>query len=183
GVVVAERGTSELKRLGGLVTTHPVLSGLFLFSSLSLAGIPILSGFWAKLVLVKAGLEAGAFGIVAVSLVVSILTIFSMIKIWTNAFWGSPPEDAPEPSANWRQLGPIFGLAAITLAVSLGAPAVYKLAMRTGNDLLTPSIYIDAVLPPNLEAKLDEAEAKLTDDDGPAEDSDASSDQPQELMP
>ncbi|MEN0020902.1 MAG: proton-conducting transporter membrane subunit, partial [Planctomycetota bacterium] len=43
GVVVAERGTSELKRLGGLVTTHPVLSGLFLFSSLSLAGIPILS--------------------------------------------------------------------------------------------------------------------------------------------
>ncbi|MEO0630407.1 MAG: proton-conducting transporter membrane subunit [Planctomycetota bacterium] len=156
GAIYAERGTDNLSRLGGMVKSHPFLAGLFLFSSLSLAGIPILSGFWAKVVLVRAGLEAGNYVIVGVSLAVSLLTLFSMMKIWTRAFWGTPAEDNPPPPGSTPgtayRLGPIVGLACITLAIALGAPWVYDFATYTSNILLDPNTYIEAVMPPVTDA-------------------------------
>ncbi|MEM7628389.1 MAG: proton-conducting transporter membrane subunit [Planctomycetota bacterium] len=153
GAVIRVRGTSDLKSLGGIVSTHPFLSILFLISSLSLAGIPILSGFWAKLVLVRAGLEAGAFWIVGVSLAVSLLTLFSMMKIWTRGFWGAAPEQASPADEQAGGSGlamvylPIVGLALITLAIGFGAPAIYDVAVAAAADLLDPEVYIRAVLP------------------------------------
>jgi multicomponent Na+:H+ antiporter subunit D len=92
GVVQRLEGTYELKRLGGLYSVYPVLAILFMIPALSLAGIPPLSGFFAKLALVQAGLAAKQYAIVATALGVSILTLFSMIKIWTEAFWKPLPD-------------------------------------------------------------------------------------------
>ncbi|MEQ8770012.1 MAG: proton-conducting transporter membrane subunit [Phycisphaerales bacterium] len=137
GAVQAERGTGDIGRLGGLVRTHPILAGLFLFSALSLAGIPVLSGFWAKLALVRAGLEAGAYLIVAVSLAVSLLTLFSMMKIWVRAFWGPPTEVALiRHGRSLSMFGPIVGLALVTLAITLAAPWVFDLATRAATAAL-----------------------------------------------
>ncbi|MEL6795578.1 MAG: proton-conducting transporter membrane subunit [Planctomycetota bacterium] len=156
GAIHAERGTDQLDKLGGMVKTHPYLAALFIFSALSLAGIPVLSGFWAKVVLVRAGLEAGTYGIVAVSLAVSLLTLFSMMKIWTKAFWGTPARENEPPAGHApgtaARLGPIVGLASITLGVALAAPWIYDFAVHTAETLLDPSDYIAAVLPPAPEA-------------------------------
>ncbi|MEQ9030510.1 MAG: proton-conducting transporter membrane subunit, partial [Aggregatilineales bacterium] len=50
-------GTYDLKKLGGLYKGYPVLAVLFFIPAMALGGIPPLSGFWAKLALVRAGLE------------------------------------------------------------------------------------------------------------------------------
>src|SRR5690606_31747427 len=84
----------RLARLGGLARTEPFLAVLFLLPALSLAGIPPLSGFVGKLALVDAGLDAGQYAVVGVSLAVSLFTLFSMTKIWANAFWGTRDPDA-----------------------------------------------------------------------------------------
>ena len=153
GAIIAERGTGDIDRLGGMVRTHPLLAGMFLFSALSLAGIPILSGFWAKLVLVRAGLEAGTYTIVAVSLAVSLFTLFSMMKIWVRAFWGEPVDAVRERQpGRWSRFAPIVGLAAITLAITLGAPWVFELSTRAAEDALDPSAYLDVALPGSAEA-------------------------------
>ncbi len=150
GAVIRLRGHSRLDDLSGLLSTHPALAGLFLFSALSLAGIPILSGFWTKVALVKGGLIAGQWPIVAVSLVVSLLTLFSMMKIWTNAFWGPAPEDnerpADEPRLGLAVYAPILFLAAISLFFALGGPVAYRFAERTAVQLLEPADYARAVL-------------------------------------
>src|SRR5690606_1006409 len=80
-------GSFALGRLGGLYHRYPLLAALFAVSALSLAGFPPMSGFWAKLMLVTAGLREGRYVIVAVALVVGLLTTFSMLKIWIRAFW------------------------------------------------------------------------------------------------
>ncbi len=148
GVIHAERGTANLDQLSGLVRTHPFLSGLFLFSALSLAGIPILSGFWAKVILVRAGLESGTYLIVAVSLVVSLLTLFSMVKIWTRAFWGTPNDTRWMPqSGRWIRVCPVVGLASITLCIALCAPWINVLTSHAARSLLDTDQYIAAVLP------------------------------------
>ncbi|MFN7132999.1 MAG: proton-conducting transporter membrane subunit, partial [Myxococcales bacterium] len=57
GAVLQIQGSTELKRLGELYRARPLLAVLFLVPALSLAGIPPFSGFFAKLLLVRAGLE------------------------------------------------------------------------------------------------------------------------------
>ncbi|MDP1548042.1 MAG: Na+/H+ antiporter subunit D [Anaerolineales bacterium] len=152
GVVKRLHGTLELKKLGGLYQLMPMLGILFLIPALSLAGIPPLSGFFAKLSLVQAGLENGAYFIVVVSLAVSLLTIFSMMKLWNEAFWKKSPtaEEVALPSLSKQQwaalLAPIAVLAAITVVIGLGASSTFALALRASEQLMDPSAYIQAVL-------------------------------------
>ena len=158
GAIHRLRGTLELGRLGGLAISRPVLAVLFLIPALSLAGIPPLSGFFAKLVLVRAGLETGSWGIVATALLVGLLTLVSMTKIWQEAFWRpaalpvtvpEAPATAPSASATGAMrplLWPIGALVTCTLLIGIGAEAVLVLALRTAEQLLDPTLYVAAVL-------------------------------------
>ncbi|MGP1310581.1 MAG: proton-conducting transporter transmembrane domain-containing protein [Phycisphaerales bacterium] len=154
GVVLALRGTGELSRFGGLYKERPWLGVWFLVSALSLAGIPALSGFWAKFTLVRGGLEAREWWIVAVSIAVSLLTLYSMTKIWAEGFWAADPRErsgsAPveEPSRGRMALmyGPIAGMAIITIVIGAGAGAAFGIAERAAAQLLDNSAYRDAVL-------------------------------------
>ncbi len=153
GIVRHLGGSEALKDLGGLYRSHPFLALVFLVPALSLAGIPPLSGFWGKMVLVKAGLEAGAWGITAVALAVSLLTLYSMTKLWNEAFWKPRPLDVLGPPAEPASvpatlMGPVLALAAVTVAVGLGAGPVFDLASRAAAQLSDPSQYIAAVLGP-----------------------------------
>lgn len=160
---VAERlfGTGELKRMGGLYRQRPGLAFLFMVSALSLAGLPPLSGFWGKLFLVEAGLELDQPIIVGVALVVGLLTLFSMTKIWKEAFWKNPPPghegDVSEsqsaggvrdlPRAGVAvMMGPIVVLASLTVVMGLLIAPVFDLALRAADQLLDPSGYVRAVL-------------------------------------
>ena len=149
---LAERlvGSFDLKDMGGLYRAHPWLAVLFLVPAFSLAGFPPLSGFWAKLILIKAGLDAGAWVIVAVALVVGLLTIFSMTKIWNGAFW-TPLVDGRQPGpARGAGLAlmasPVAVLAVLTLVIGLWAEPFFQFATAAAASLLDPSGYVTAVL-------------------------------------
>jgi multicomponent Na+:H+ antiporter subunit D len=148
GIVKRLGGTLDLGSLGGLYRRRPALALLFLVPAFSLAGIPPLSGFWGKLVLVKAGLDSGHYAVTAIALGVSLLTLYSMTKLWNEAFWKEPPEDGAVAAARvpWTLLGPVVALAAITVAVGLGAGPVFDLASRAAAQLADPSQYVRAVL-------------------------------------
>jgi multicomponent Na+:H+ antiporter subunit D len=151
GVAYRLQGAYELKRLGGLYRSQPLLALLFLVPALSLAGVPPLSGFFAKLALVQAGLGAARYAIVATSLVVSLLTLFSMTKIWAEAFWKAPPAGAgadaeSQPRGFRTLLAPVAALAGITVAIGLFGEPVFVLASRAAEQLLQPAEYVQAVL-------------------------------------
>jgi multicomponent Na+:H+ antiporter subunit D len=147
GLVEHRAGTGHLDRLGGLIRTAPVVAVLFLLPALSLAGVPPFSGFVAKLALIDAGLAGGWWGVVAMSLLVSLLTLFSMTKIWSGAFWG---EVAPAVELQRRvpvsMLASTASLVLLSLAVALFAGPLYALAERAAEDLLDRGVYVRAVL-------------------------------------
>jgi multicomponent Na+:H+ antiporter subunit D len=152
GVVYHLRSTYQLKKLGGLYRFYPALGILFLIPAFSLAGVPPLSGFWAKFILIRAGLEQGNYLIVATALAVSLLTLFSMAKIWAEAFWKAPPEansngENPPLSGLFNLVLPIAALAAITIIIGLVAEPFFALANAAANQLLHPTEYINAVNP------------------------------------
>lgn len=152
GAIRRTGGSFSLDRLGSLLARSPLLAAAFLVPAVSLAGLPPLSGFWAKYLLVRAGLEAGNGTIVAVALAVSLLTLFSMSKIWAEAFWkpvpaGAGAEPAPLTAGERASLlGPVFVLGAITVAIGLGAGVLYRFADAAAAQLLDPELYVRAVL-------------------------------------
>lgn len=156
GVVHRVHGTYELKDLGGIYKERPGIAILFLIPALSLGGLPPLSGFFAKLTLVQAGLETRHYVLVAISLAVGLLTLFSMTKIWAEAFWKQPPEALVTTESAVRSAAlhasdpflilPIVSLAVTTLLIGLAAEPVYLLARQAAEQLMNPAEYIGAVL-------------------------------------
>ncbi|HVL69978.1 MAG TPA: Na+/H+ antiporter subunit D [Vicinamibacterales bacterium] len=147
GAVQRLQGSGELARLGGLYASRPFLAALFLVPALSLAGIPPLSGFFAKLSLIQAGLETEAYLMVAIALAVGLLTLLSMTKIWHEAFWKAAPEGADEPRRNIRGLLlPIGTLAAVTIVIGLAAGHLFALATVAADQLMDRETYVSTVL-------------------------------------
>ncbi len=154
GVIKNIRGTYDLKKLGGIYKLYPIFGLLFLIPALSLAGIPPLSGFWAKFTVIKAGLELNEYTIVIVSLIVGLLTLYSMTKIWNEVFWKDETDEIKEKkrfseleiSKRIFMLSPIIVLAIITVIIGLYAEPFFEFATETSKQLLNKNIYINAVL-------------------------------------
>jgi multicomponent Na+:H+ antiporter subunit D len=149
GLIEQRTGTTALDRVGGMVHTAPVTATLFGLTALSLAGLPPFSGFVGKLALVDAGFRADAWVIVGVSVVGSLLTLFSMVKIWGGVFWGLPDlppviEDGRVPPLLFVATG---GLVAVTVAVAVFSGPLFDLSLRAGEQLLDPTAYVTAVSP------------------------------------
>jgi multicomponent Na+:H+ antiporter subunit D len=144
---VAERvtGRTRLREMGGILTLAPAAAALFFVAALSLAGMPPFSGFLAKLVVLRVGLEAQQFAVVTAAVITSFLTLLSMLKIWGYAFWG-PPRVAGA-GAGWR--GPAAATAALVVATVLlgvGGRPFMRLADDAAEELVTPHAYVRAVL-------------------------------------
>ena len=147
GAVQRLRGREDLSRLGGLYASRPLLAVLFLIPALSLAGLPPLSGFFAKLSLIQAGLEAEAYLVVTIALVVGLLTLLSMTKIWNEAFWKPAPEAANDRQGGVERLWvPIGALASITIVIGLAAGQLFSLASIAADQLIDRDTYIAVVL-------------------------------------
>jgi multicomponent Na+:H+ antiporter subunit D len=146
GLIRREGGSFELGNLGGLYQRKPLLALLFLIPAFSLAGFPPLSGFWAKLFVIRAGLESQQYLVVAVSLFVGLLTIYSMTKIWQGAFWGKQTRETPPAPKTSRLLYvPVTALAVLTLVIGFFTAPFFNLAESAATELMNPSRYIEAV--------------------------------------
>ena len=133
--------------------TAPVIAVLFLLPALSLAGIPPFSGFVAKFGLFDATARSREWTILAVAVVVSLLTLFSIFKIWIAVFWSPPGRTATVGSldrpgarvvrrrrpAPLLMLVPTAVLAVLTLAIGVGAGPLYDLSDRAAVDLVDPT--------------------------------------------
>ncbi len=153
GVIRRRGGSERFDRLGGLYATAPGLAALFLVPALSLSGIPPLSGFFAKLALLRAGLAAGQYAIVATALVASFLTLISVARIWSEVFWKDAPKDvAPITTARGvlaspaLARAPIVVLVALIVALGLAAGPVFDLATQAAGQLSEPARYVQIVL-------------------------------------
>jgi len=148
-------GSYNLRDIGGIYRTYPLFGLLFLVPALGLAGIPPLSGFWAKLLVIRAGLEAGEWLLVGIALGVSMLTLFSMIKIWNEGFWKEHPVSSHDFSTSVYHhqsmlnksmiIAPIVLLGLVTTVFGFWFEPFFTMADHTAQELLDPANYIESV--------------------------------------
>ncbi len=146
GLVYQGSKSYNLGILGGLYKSKPLIALLFFIPALSLAGIPPLPGFFGKFLLIKGGFEAQDYFITALAILVGFFTLFSMIKIWNEVYWKKQPENV-EPGTIGK--GPIAATILMTIgviALGLLAGPVSAIALEAANQIVSPELYINAVL-------------------------------------
>ncbi len=146
GVIVRANGTDDLDRTGGLWRAAPWLGIVFVIQAMSLAGLPPLSGFWGKLMIIQEGLGQREWVLVGMSLLASILTLVSMLKIWLGAFWrGAPAEPLNYDGRAKRMTAVGLGMVAVSLVIGLGAEFFVKTAKHAAGETLDRAGYVRTV--------------------------------------
>ena len=100
GSVEMATGTRQLKEMGGLVKKLPLTRTTCTIASAAIAGVPPFNGFWSKLILVIAAVQAGFVGLAGVTVVVSLVTLISFLKVQRYVFLGELPDNLSEVSEN-----------------------------------------------------------------------------------
>lgn len=145
GIVAYVAGTSDLRKMGGLIHRYPLLGWLLFIAAFVLAGIPPFSGFIGKLLLLKGALSQESIIIVIIGLVTSLLILYSIMRIFIHGFWGEEKK-YPEKRLHKAVYIPIVFLLAFSVFLGVGAEYVYPHIENIANYLLDPNIYIDSVL-------------------------------------
>jgi NADH-quinone oxidoreductase subunit N len=88
-------GGHTLTRLAGLSRRSPWLGGALLVFILSLAGIPFVVGFWAKVFVLMAAYRAGLVGLVVLGVVLTVVALFYYLSVARSTFMSDG--DSAEP--------------------------------------------------------------------------------------
>ena len=88
GAVEYSTGTRDLQKMGGLREKMPVTANTSLIGSMSIAGVPPFNGFWSKLIIIVACVQAQHFMHAFWAVFASILTLAYFMKVQRYAFFG-----------------------------------------------------------------------------------------------
>jgi multicomponent Na+:H+ antiporter subunit D len=150
GAVKRLTGSEQFGRAGGIWRQRPWFALLFLIPALSLAGVPPFAGFWAKLLLAKATIDDGRYGLAFVVLAVGLLTLFAVARIWAEVFWAPHPngDNAIQEKLPAVMLMPLLVLAVLVIYVGVYAGTFIGAAEAVGAQIIDPAAYVEAVLGP-----------------------------------
>lgn len=79
--VARDKGHEDIALFNGLGKTHPLMALILTFALFSMAGIPIFSGFFAKLMLFNVAFKAGYIALVIVAIINSMISIGYYFKL------------------------------------------------------------------------------------------------------
>lgn len=149
GAMISIAGTRKLREISGLIRYHPMLGWLFFIAALALAGVPPLSGFVGKVMVLQGGVEAEVYWVVVIGLLTSLLVLYSVIKIFIHGFWGETIlSEEEEHSTGKGVLIPSAGLAALIIMLGMSADSIFFYIEQAVDVMMNPSLYIDAVFHP-----------------------------------
>ena len=91
--VCKNRDNEDIVNFHGLGKTNPLLAAILTAALLSMAGIPIFAGFFAKLVLFNATIQAGYLALIIVAVVNSIISVGYYFKLILAMYTKVPNEE------------------------------------------------------------------------------------------
>ncbi|RHW36824.1 Na+/H+ antiporter subunit D [Lysinibacillus yapensis] len=148
GIIIYVTGTTNLRKMGGLMKTYPALGWFYLIAALGLAGVPPLSGFIGKLLIVQGGFEAGNIWSSIFILASSIVVLLSVIRIFIYAFWGQQGvlNEAVQKAKYNRLFVPTMILVVVSIFYGVGTEWFMPFMDDAAKILNDPSIYTDEVM-------------------------------------
>ncbi len=133
--VVRDAGgeTTHLSRWAGLGKEAPVVAGVFAFFLLAFAGIPLTSGFTGKWAVFTSAWAGGAWPLVVVAVLMSVVAAFFYVRVIVVMFFSDPVGDGPTVAVpSILTTITITVGAAMTLLLGVVPQPVFDLARAAG---------------------------------------------------
>jgi NADH-quinone oxidoreductase subunit L len=131
GAVIHVAGTRDMRQMGGFGKQMPLVRTVFVLGALSLAGIPIMNGFWSKELVLEAGLHSGALWLYALMVFTAGLTALYTCRCVWMVFYGEPHQERHLHDAPSYMRWALIPLAAGTLLTTLMAGPFSRMLERT----------------------------------------------------
>ena len=138
GSIELSTGSRQLKQLGGLAEKMPMTRTMCTIASAAIAGIPPFNGFWSKLLIVLAAVKAGFYGLAAVTVLVSLVTLISFLKVQRYVFLGDLPEKLSHVKESKGSMAWSMGILAC-LCIVMG---LFLLWGPLRDQILTPAVQV-----------------------------------------
>lgn len=145
--IVRQRGSSEDRISSGPAPRQSILLGsLFFIAAVSVVGLPPLSGFIGKLLLLQAATGAHGVWLWSIILIGSLAMITALSRSGSTIFWRTSEEKIDAPVAGRFSLAAIIGLLSLGIALVIYGDAVIEYTRTLAQQTMQPQGYIDAVL-------------------------------------
>lgn len=160
GIIARICGETDLRKLGGLYRFDHGFAALFFVLMLAISGLPPFSGFWPKVILVKASLETESEWLAFAILLSGFLTTLTMGRVWLHAFWRGGTEGIGDgvleiPGRQARlafavddqrvMMTALFGLVLLVVYLGLMPESVMSVTLQGAEGLADPATYIGSV--------------------------------------
>lgn len=147
GMIISASGTDRLKEMGGLIRRYPWTGWMFFVLTLALVGVPPLSGFAGKVMMVRSGFGQNHVALALIALASSFIVLYSLIKVFQQVFWGGEKrEEQVKPLHYKAMMAPAAVLFALVILMGVGAETVNGYVSQAGAVLADPALYINAVM-------------------------------------
>jgi multicomponent K+:H+ antiporter subunit D len=155
GRIAAARGSAADRIVHGPRLRHPVrLGAAWLLLAVAVTGLPPLSGFLGKLMLLTAapaGLAGGAMWVIFI--LSGFVSALAMARAASTVFWekADRPEDAAPHTQPAAAVALVLAIGLVPLLVVAAAPLSAH-ARATAEQLVARRAYLEAVFPPGAAA-------------------------------
>lgn len=148
GMVTEQRGAAADRLQPGAPVSQPaVLGGLFLLGAVAVAGLPPMSGFLGKVLLLSAVPPgAQAAWLWSVVLIGGLLVLVALSRAGSCLFWRTLDQPTAPARADGVRLGSALALIAASPLLVVFAAPVTDFTRATAEQLLNPAAYVAAVL-------------------------------------
>ena len=146
GYLVFYSGSKNIEDMDGMGRVNPLLSFFFAFGAFAILGLPPLSGFWSKFIILSETIRNGFIAIAALALFGSIIEAVYYLRVVGRLYFKAPHEGVKIQYVPKSAFVAMSILALITLIAGLYPDLVMTYLKPAAAELLDKSIYIKAVL-------------------------------------
>jgi multicomponent Na+:H+ antiporter subunit D len=137
GAIEYRTGTRNRDELGGLIRKMPVTGVACSIGSLSIAGVPPFNGFWSKLIIIIAFIQAGYYVYGALAALVAFMTLLTFIRFQRFVLFGQlPARLAGIKEAPFAMTLPLVVLAVLCVGLGLAYPFIDQSVLQAARDAL-----------------------------------------------
>jgi multicomponent Na+:H+ antiporter subunit D len=138
-------GTRDLTKLGGINNRLPITGLTTTVGTFSIAGVPPFNGFWSKLLIIVALVQASQTTVAAIAIGVSVLTLWYFLLMQRRAFYGKLLAGLEKvKEVPFYMAAAVFCLAALCLLAGIFYPWVVQSLIQPGAQALANTLGVGA---------------------------------------